>query len=216
MRCLNRSYAQAGDCPVCHMKLMPFKAPVGGGPQPLPAKAGLRAWPELGGRTAVYFRPYAVRRLGVERRIRAAGPLNGRRLSLRLGSEERRGLKRGGSAMVLPAQGSPRPVLAEIESLGPGAVAVLKLSRALPGSAWALAELRVQDPPSLAVPLAALIEADGSAKVFVMDGEGYAPRSVTVTARGEDYASVEGLEEGETVAGSGVFWLEAQWHLDHP
>jgi hypothetical protein len=118
--------------------------------------------------------------------------------------------------MAMPPQGFSRPVLASVESVGADGQVRLRLARELEGIDWALAELRVQGPPQLAVPLAALIERDGAAKVYVMAGEHFEPRAVTVTARGESYAAVEGLAAGETVAGSGLFWLDAEWRLAHP
>lgn len=249
MRCLNRSYAKPGDCPVCHMALKPYEVKARklkgyhcplhrsekvfdkggacpfcglalkelyeGGPPLLPAESGLRQWPLLEGKTAVYYRPYTVRPIGVERLLRGAGALKGTRLDLRLPAAQRQGLTKGISAMVSPPQGYARPVLASVDALGPGDAVRLRLVRPLDGD-WALAELRVAGPPTLAVPLPALLEQDGRSRVFVMQGEQFEPRTVTVTTRGESYAAVQGLAEGETVAGAGVFWLDAEWRMAHP
>ncbi len=206
-------FERGGTCPFCGLKL---KELYDGGRPPLPASAGLMQWPELNGKTAVYYRPYTVREIGVERLLRAAGRLQGRSLLLSLPKERRRGLKPGTSAMAMPPQGFARPVQAEVESLGPGDEVRLRLSRPIPGASWALAELRLAGPPELAVPLAALSRQDGQARVFVMDGESFQPRAVSVTAMGESYAAVEGLKAGEVVAGAGVFWLDAEWRMEHP
>lgn len=250
MRCLNRLHDAPGDCPVCHMKLKPYRPAVrrllgyscplhrserifekggpcpfcgltlkehyDGPPPPLPAHSGRQQWAALNGKTAVYYRPYEVRAIGVERIVRGAGPLQDRDLRLRLTRDQRQGLKPGLSAMVMPPQGFARPVLATLTALGPGDQARLRLARPIPGSDWATAEIRVESRPQLAVPLPALLEADGTSTVFVMQGEFFEPRTVTVQSRAESYAVVQGLQAGETIAGAGVFWLDAEWRMEHP
>jgi hypothetical protein len=206
-------FDKGGRCPYCTLQL---KETYDGPPPPKSFKGPRSPWPELEGRTAVYFRPYTVRPFGVERLLRAAGRLSGRRLALRLPPREAARLKKGGTAMIVPPQGYAHPVLAEVESLGAGGRVVLLAARALPGIEWVLAEVRVVDPPSLAVPLAALCEGGSRSRVFVKRGEAFEARDVTVTARGENFASVAGIADGEVVAGSGTFWLEAQWRMDHP
>lgn len=205
-------FDKSGNCPFCGLQLKELYD----GPPPPRIESDLQLWPLVDGKTAVYLRPFEVRKIGVESYVRAAGRLQGRRLSLRLDAAQRRGLKVGSSAMTMPAQGYARQVLATVTALGPGDVVTLQLVRPIPDVTWALAELRVASAPTLAVPLAALVESDGQARVFVRRDESYEPRAVTVTARGESYASVQGLSEGETVAGAGVFWLEAQWRMEHP
>jgi hypothetical protein len=205
-------FEKGGVCPYCGLNL---KEHYEGGPPPLPADSGLQQWPTLSGKTAVYYRPYQVREIGVERIVRAAGPLKGTRLSLRLPKEERQGLRMGSSAMVMPPQGS-RPVLASVEVLGPGEKAVLRLVRPLPGVEWATAEIRIESEPALAVPLQALLEKNGQVSVFIINGEFFEPRTVTVSTRGESYAVLEGVQVGEIVAGAGVFWLDAEWRMEHP
>jgi hypothetical protein len=209
----DKIFDKGGPCPFCGLQL---KELFDGPRPPQPASSGLRQWPLLNGKTAVYFRPYEVRKLRVERILRSAGPLLGRRLSLRLPKAESRRLKPGGSAMVMPPQGFARPVQAEIESVDVSGRLILRLSRPLPGVKFALAELLVYGDEALAVPLEALSGDSGQEKVYVMHGEDFEPRAVTVTARGESYAAVSGLEAGETVAGAGVFWLEAHWRMEHP
>lgn len=206
-------FEQPGVCPYCGQAL---KEHLDGPPPPLPAHSGLRQWPLLEGKTAVYHRPYEVRAIGVESILRGAGRLKGLDLELRLPSEELRGLRPGASAMVTPPQGYSRPALATVKSVGPAGRVRLRLGRPLPGVDWAAAEIRLAHAPGLAVPLAALVEGQGPAKVFVMQGEAFEPRTVTVALRGESYALVKGLAAGETVAGAGVFWLDAQWRMEHP
>ncbi len=209
----DKIFEKGGACPFCGLQL---KEAFDGPPHPHLAHAGLRQWPLLNGRTAVYFRPFEVRKIGIEKYLRGAGRLRGLRLSVRIPKTQQRGLKRGLSAMVMPPQGYSRPVLATIDGLGPGDQVTLRLTRPIVGSAWALTELRVTFAPALAVPLTALLEYDDKTHVFVMRGENFEPRAISVTARGESYAAITGLEAGEFVAGTGVFWLEADWRMEHP
>ena len=118
--------------------------------------------------------------------------------------------------MVMPPQGYSRPTLASVDSLGAGDLLSITCPRAMPGTPFALAEIRIPGALSVAVPLEALSEYGEGSRVFVKRGETFQPQSVTVTSRGEGFASVSGLAEGETVAGAGVFWLESQWRVDHP
>jgi hypothetical protein len=207
MRLSTRLFDTGGICPFCHLQLRPFYASA------LP-QAGI--WPELGDKTALYLRPYEVKPVSVVSFVRGAGKLSGRRLVLRLGAEARRGLRPGLSAMIAPPEGYSKPVLGSVESLGPGDEVRIAANRPLPGVEWAAAEIRLASPPVLAVPLPALLEEGGSARVFVAKGESFEPREVRVTARGESLAAVSGLAEGEVVAGSGAFWLDAQWRMEHP
>lgn len=250
MRCLNRVYDAAGDCPVCHMKLKPYvavkrtslgyscplhrskkvfdkgglcpfcglqlKEVFDGPPPPHGTASTLRLWPLVDGKTALYHRPYEVRKIAVDRLLRGAGRIRGLRMTMELSRAQAAGLSRGDSAMVMPPQGFSRQIQAEVESVAPGGRTILRLSRPIPGASWGLAEIRGVWEPSLAVPLEALLESGGSTRVFVRHGETFEPREVSVTARGESLASVTGVGEGEVVAGSGVFWLEAEWRMGHP
>jgi hypothetical protein len=203
-------FDKGGVCPFCGLAL---KEHYDGPPPPKAKWNSLQPWATLEGKTAVFYRPYDVRVVGIESLLRGAGPLRGRRLSVRLPS---RGLRRGDSAMVMPPQAYTRPVLASVEHIGRGGRVELRLSRPIPGADWASAEIRRQHAPDLAVPLTALVEGAGPPKVYVMHGEAFEPRTVTVKLRGESYATISGLEAGERIAASGVFWLDAEWRMEHP
>jgi hypothetical protein len=212
MRCLGKVYDHPGECPVCHMKLVPVAQPQGAHPKLL----HINPWAELDGKTAVYFRPYSVQKLQADTLLRVAGRMRGTRLSAELPQGTARSLEPGMSVMIMPPQGYARPAFGSVVSVGPGDKAVIRSPRAFPGVDFALAEIRLPAAAGLAVPTEALLEGEGRPKVFVKRGEAYVPLAVSVTARGESYASVSGLAEGDVVAGSGVFWLEAQWRMDHP
>ena len=207
MRCLGKVYDHPGECPVCHMKLNPWGAP-------RHSPSHLSPWEALGGKTAVYFRPYLVQRLQPDRILRVAGPMRGTRLSARLPAGVETGLRPGLSAMIMPPQGYSRPAFGTVESVAGGSV-VIRSPRAFPEAAYALAEIRLPAAPSLAVPAEALAESEGRARVFVKRGESFVPQNVELLSRGESYVGVSGLAEGDVVAGAGVFWLEAQWRMDH-
>lgn len=209
MRCLGKVYDQPGKCPVCHMKLNPIG-------EPNPPRAHISPWEELGGKTAVYFRPYTVRKVQADTTLRVAGRMKGTRLTARLPAGGHGGLKAGLSVMIMPPQGYSRPAFGSVISVGPGEQVTIRSPRAFPAVDYALAEIRLPARETLAVPIEALTESDGKAKVFIRRGEAYLPLAVSVTSRGESYASVSGLSEGDVVAGDGVFWLEAQWRMDHP
>jgi len=209
----DKVFDKPGLCPFCGLKLKEHVE----GPAEGQAVGGLGPqWPVYDGRAAAYVRPFEVREMQVETLIRAAGPARGLRLDLEVPLAQQAGLRLGSSAMVMPPQGFARPIQAEIAALGPGSRVRLRLPRALPGTGWGLAELRAAGAPQLAVPLTALLEQGSQPKVYVLQDGGFAPRAVTITVRGENYAAVQGLNLGETVAGSGVFWLDAQWRMDHP
>ncbi len=206
-------FDKAGPCPFCGLNLKEHFD----GPREPQIIGGLGVqWPQFEGRAAPYLRSYVVREIDVEILIRASGKLQGREMQFEVNRPLRHQLKLGGSAMVMPPGYFARPVQAVISQLGPGKKVRLNLVRSLPGVGWGLAELRVASTPQLAVPLTALLEADEHSQVFVLNQSGFAPRSVTVTLRGESYAAVQGLKLGESVAGSGVFWLDAQWRMEHP
>jgi Cu(I)/Ag(I) efflux system membrane fusion protein len=77
-------------------------------------------------------------------------------------------------------------------------------------------EIRIPGPETLAVPLESLSEDSGETRVFVELQGRYEPRALKLGLRGERFAEVAaGLKEGDTVASSGLFWLEAQWRMDH-
>jgi hypothetical protein len=217
MRCLHKTYAQPGKCPVCHMDLKLVEDAHG---KPLSTRH-VEAWPSVGGRMAVYFRPYEVRKVQVDRLLRVAGSLSKdhRRLQARLPVGEDAPAK-GASAMLVPALGYMRPVLGSVESVAKDGRMTVKASRAMEGFEQVSAEIRLPGPLVLAVPLEAVDESGAGPQVFVRTGAGaseaYAPRRVRLGRRGERFAEVlSGLAEGETIAGSGLFWLEAQWRMDH-
>lgn len=285
MRCLNKVYDHPGDCPVCHMKLVPLAArsaapaaptpeaaPAeanGGGagqfsahghgkkaaeaPKPLgyrcplrysqtrfdapgrcpfctlplkpyyaPGQAPPRAvsqrapWPDVAGRTAVYFRPYVVRPVAVDRTLRLAGTVSADRWHLRapLPAGEP-APPRHALAMLTPGGGG-RPVLAELMGVSGGSLD-LKASRKLDGVAFATAELQLAGPTVLAVPVEAVLESEGQAHVYRQKGDGFEPVALKLGRRGERFVEVlDGLKDGDLIAGAGVFWVEAQWRLDHP
>jgi hypothetical protein len=215
MRCLRKVYDHAGKCPVCHMDLVKIDRV-----QARPAH--FDPWQKIGGRSAVYFRPYEVRKVQVDRLLRVAGSLSNdhRHLEARLPVGET-APKRGSSVMLMPALGYMRPILGTVERLGKDGRIGIKASRAMDGFDQVSAEIRLPGPLVLAVPLEALQENADLQQVFVRTGSGageaYAPRNVRLGQRGERFAEVlGGLAEGDVIAGSGLFWLEAQWRMDHP
>jgi hypothetical protein len=210
MRCLNKTYDHPGNCPVCHMKLLALGASK--------ARPQLSPWESLNGKTAVYFRPYTVQKIQVDTILRAAGRLiqGGSLLWVDVSALERKGLKLGATAMISPAAGYFRPVLGFVVEIGPGRKVLIRASHPLKGFDYALAELRLAAVPSLAVPQQALLEQSNEAKVFLQTPQGYVPKAVTVVKRGERFVQVAGLNEGDVIAGSGIFWLDAQWRMEHP
>jgi hypothetical protein len=210
MRCLKKTYDHPGNCPVCHMKLLALGAPQ--------ARPQLSPWENLNGKTAVYFRPYTVQKIQVDKILRAAGRLSegGSLLSVELSVSERQGLQHGATAMLAPSSGYFRPVLGFVETVGPGGKVSIRASHPLKGFDYALAEIRLAAAPSLAVPQQALLEQSSEVKVFLQTPQGYVPKAVSVVKRGERFVQVSGLNEGDVIAGSGVFWLDAQWRMDHP
>jgi hypothetical protein len=215
MRCLHKTYDNPGKCPVCHMDLVRVDRGQARPPHFDP-------WQKVGGRSAVYFRPYEVRKVQIDRLLRVAGSLSKdhRHLEARLPVGEE-APKRGTSAMLMPALGYMRPVLGSVERVGQDGRLRIKASRALDGFDQVSAEIRLPGPLVLAVPLEAVQENETSQQVFVRmgsgPGEAYAPRVVRLGQRGERFAEVlSGLTEGDVIAGSGLFWLEAQWRMDHP
>jgi hypothetical protein len=215
MRCLHKVYDRAGKCPVCHMDLVKMdRAPA--------HPAHFDPWQKVGGRSAIYFRPYEVRRIQVDRLLRVAGSLSKDHIHLRARSPiGEPSPQKGASAMLVPAAGYMRPVLASVEKVGKDGSLLIKASRVMNGFDQVSAEIRLPGPLVLAVPLEALQENGALQQVFVRSGSGageaYAPRSIRLGQRGERFAEVlSGLAEGDVIAGSGLFWLEAQWRMDHP
>ncbi len=212
MRCLGKTYDHPGKCPVCHMELKAIG-------KEAPQDPRIRdLWPRVAGKTAVYFRPYTVQKIKVDRLLRVAGKLdrNGLDLRLKLPFGDNSDLKKGASAMVMPPLGYARPVLATVVSKGADSTVALRLAHTLPGGTDVLAEIRVSGPEVLALPNEALCESQGDVQVFKESGQGYVPHSVSVGLRGERFVEViDGLKEGDQVASSGVFWLQAQWRMDH-
>jgi hypothetical protein len=211
-------FDKPGRCPFCTLQLKPLYE----GGQRETRHFNIAAWPSVGSRMAVYFRPYEVRKVQVDQLLRVAGPISRdhRHLVARLpvGAPAPR---RGATAMLMPALGYAKPALGEVQSVGPGRQLVLKVPRAIQGFDEVTAEIRLPGPLVLAVPVEAVQEEGTVAKVYVRSGTGadetYEPRVVKLGQRGEDFVEVlSGLALGETVAGSGVFWLEAQWRMDHP
>lgn len=212
MRCLHRVYNKPGHCPVCHMELVPQ------GSANAPARAlDQELWPRVQGRTAVYFRPYTVALQPIDRTLRLAGTVSAdhQHLSAELPLDE--ALPPLGTAgMLAPAEGYARPLLGFVDQAGHGKVRV-RATRRLEGVEHAVVELRLPGPQVLAVPQEALKESEGRAWVFRERGGAYEPVSVTVGLRGERFVELRsGVALGDVVAGSGLFWMEAQWRLDHP
>jgi Cu(I)/Ag(I) efflux system membrane fusion protein len=98
-----------------------------------------------------------------------------------------------------------------------GKKVLLKASRRLDGLELASAELRLPGKTALALPAEALWEAGGEAWAFRRGAQGFEPLHLHLGERGEQFVEVlDGLKEGDVVAASGLFWLEAQWRLAHP
>ena len=216
MRCLRgKTYDHAGKCPVCHMdlKMIESAAPAQAAPRP-----EIEAWPRLQGKTAIYYRPYTVSKVAVDRLLRLAGQVSKdrRHLLVRLAEGEPPPPK-GSSAMVSPAEGYFRPVFGSVERVSKAQLRIAA-SRRLEGFEQASVEIRLPGKEGLAVPLEAISESDGRAWAYRQGPDGgYQPVSVTVGERGERFIEVSrGLAAGDVVAASGVFWLEAQWRMDHP
>jgi hypothetical protein len=211
-------FDKPGRCPFCTLQL---KAIYEGG-QRETKHFDIAAWPSVGDKMAVYFRPYDVRQVQVDRLLRVAGSVSrdGRHLSAKLpvGAEAPR---KGATAMIMPAVGYSRPALGSVESVSHDGRLAIKIPKAINGFPQVTAEIRLPGPLVLAVPVEAIDESGSQARVFVRTGSGdrevYEPRAVKLGQRGESFVEVlSGLKEGESVAGSGVFWLEAQWRMDHP
>jgi hypothetical protein len=215
MRCLNNKlYDGPGKCPVCHMDLVLLPE---GRSRGAAQAIHVNPWPELDGKTAIYFRPYTVQKIQADNIVRVAGKLSqkGRLLTAKLDPGQRAVVKKGATAMLAPASGYARPVYSLVEGLSGGIVRV-RASHPLEGFDYALAEIRVSASPSLAVPEEALSQDGSKTYVFLQTPQGYVPKTVKVKARGESFIEVEGLQAGDQVAASGIFWLEAQWRMDHP
>lgn len=210
-------FDKPGRCPFCTLDL---KAVYEGGPHPA-KHAAIAAWPSVGDKMAVYFRPYQVRKVQIDRLLRVAGSVSkdGRHLSAQLPVGAEAPLK-GATAMIMPAVGYARPALGSVEGSAKGRLSI-RVPNAIGGFAQVTAEIRLPGPAVLAVPFEAVDESGKGAQVYVRSGAGgeetYEPRRVKLGRRGENFVEVlEGLKEGESVAGSGVFWLDAQWRMDHP
>jgi hypothetical protein len=205
MRCLNgKTYGHPGKCPVCHMELVPIR------PSEASQPRSFEMWPRVQGRTALYFRPYTAGPQTLQRVVRVAGRLDraGTKLNVSLEPGES-GVKAGQSAMVWPASGSVRPVLARVVRLQKDC-AVLGLVRPLSGQDFGQAEISVERPVALAVPDAAVWQVGEETRLFFKTAGGYEARPVKVGLWGERFVEVvEGLKAGDEIAGSGLFWLEA-------
>jgi hypothetical protein len=210
MRCLHRTYDKPGKCPVCHMDLVPVTSAMA----PLPRR---EIWPRVEGRTAIYFRPYTVALMPVDRSLRLAGKVTADHWHLLAQLPVGESLPPlGESGMISPAEGYFRPLLCAVDRVNAAQVRV-HASRRLTGFEHALLELRLPGKPSLAVPVEALQEDGAHAWVFREEGGVYKPLTVTVGERGERFVELtSGVKAGDVVAASGVFWLEAQWRLEHP
>jgi hypothetical protein len=211
-------FDKPGRCPFCSLQLKPIYE----GGQRETKHFNIAAWPSVGNRMAVYFRPYEVRKVQVDQLLRVAGPISKdhRHLVAKLpvGAPVPRA---GATAMLMPALGYAKPALGEVQSVGPGRTLVLKVPNAIEGFDEVTAEIRLPGPLVMAVPVEAVQQEGKVTRVYVQSGSGaeetFEPRVVRLGQRGEDFVEVQGgLALGETVAGSGVFWLEAQWRMDHP
>jgi hypothetical protein len=210
----NVLFDKPGRCPFCTLQLKPVFAE---GKEPPAQALEQEAWPRVQGRTAVYFRPYTVALQPIDRTLRLAGKVSPDHQHLSAALPAGETLPPLGTAgMLAPAEGYFRPLLGFVDQTGAGKVRV-RATRRLEGVEHAVVELRLAGPQVLAVPQEALKESDGHAWVFRERGGAYEPVSVTVGLRGERFVELRsGVAAGDVVAGSGVFWVEAQWRLDHP
>lgn len=210
----DKLFPQGGRCPFCTLELKPVYAQ---GQSPQEKAVLVEAWPRVQGKTAVYFRPSVVQPVNLEHVLRLAGKISRDKLYLlaRLPDGEE-APSAGNSAMIAPAEGSFRPMLGSVASVKGGSVNI-SATRRLEGFEHANIEVRLPLKRALAVPVEALRQSDGHAWVFRLGPNGYEPVSVTVGVFEERFVEITGgLADGDTVAASGVFWLEAQWRLDHP
>jgi cobalt-zinc-cadmium efflux system membrane fusion protein len=87
----------------------------------------------------------------------------------------------------------------------------------VPGEGLATAEVRVSRAAALAVPVEAVCRRQGRDLVYRREGAGFRPVEVRTGFWGERFVEVtSGLKPGDEVAGSGLFWLEAQASLQPP
>lgn len=202
-----------GRCPYCTLPLKPYYAP---GEEPQKALSQRSPWPELGGKSAVYFRPYRVSRAAIDGILRLAGRVSADRRRLLAPLPVGEVVPPKGSLAMLSAAGGGRPLLCSVEGTQGGQVS-LRASRRLEDFEQATVEVRLAGASALSVPVEAVRESEGRAWVFRQNGESFEPVTVALGRRGERLIEVkQGLAEGDVVAGSGVFWVEAQWRLDHP
>lgn len=212
MRCLNgKQYDHAGKCPVCHMDLKPIA------PHRARTTEGVEAWPRVQGKTAIYFRPYSVAKVSVEHLLRLAGKVSKDRLHVSAALPEGEALPpSGSSAMISPAEGYFRPIFGSVARSAGKQVSIVS-PRRLDGFEHATVEVRLASQAVLAVPVEAVHESEGRAWAFRQGANGFEAVPVTLGERGERFVEVtQGLALGDVVAAAGVFWLEAQWRLDHP
>jgi hypothetical protein len=115
-------------------------------------------WPQVQGKTALYFRPAQVQALNVQKTFRLAGKLDASRRSLKLPWNRawQGWVVAGQSAMFSAASGQVRPVPGRVKKAGLKSGLLVLASRPLPGQGLATLEVLVSRPAKMAVPVEAL------------------------------------------------------------
>ncbi len=211
MHCLNgKTYPGPGRCPICHMELVPVVNPqILGDARSQDGRNEV----QIEGKTSMGFSSYQVQRRSIESIIWTAGRLspNGLRLEAEVDPATEAGFQKGGLAIVTLDADSSSAFVAKIESLSNQGRITLRLSRPAPGSRYAQAQMIREKPDCLAIPLNALWYQNGKNYVYLMDKGIPQMREVQLGLKGEHFVEVvQGLVEGDTIAESGLFFLNAE------
>ncbi len=211
MHCLDgKTYPGPGRCPVCHMELVPVSNPQMQGQTP--GQEG-RYEVQIQGKPAMGFSAYQVQRRSIESILLTAGRLSpdGLWLKAEVDPMAASGFKKGGLAIVTLDADSSSAFVAKITSLSSQGQIVLRLSRPAPGNRYAQAQIIREQPSCLAIPLNAIWYQDGKDFVFRMENGSPQMREIQLGLKGEHFVEVaQGLAEGDTIAESGLFFLNAE------
>jgi hypothetical protein len=211
MHCLDgKTYSAPGRCPVCQMELVPLSNPQM--PRDTGSQGG-RYEVQIQGKTSIGFSAYQVQRRSIERILWTAGRLSPDGLWLRAEVDPTAavGFQKGGLAIVTLDADASSAFVAKIESLSKGGRVVLRLSRPAPGNHYAQAQIIREQPDCLAIPLNSVWYQDGKDFVFRMEKGSPQMREVQLGLKGEHFVEVaQGLVEGDTIAQSGLFFLNAE------
>jgi hypothetical protein len=87
--------------------------------------------------------------------------------------------------------------------------------QALDRTRYFVVEIVTEDDGFLSVPNEAILESDGTQRVYIRAADGqYVPQEITVGLRGERYTQVvEGLSAGQQVVTIGSFFIDAEQRL---